>query len=157
MSELPADTTGKAMAVATMMYENAANFLQSHSLKVDMSEARTIDDKKSSRIRTSPQARSTRTVISSAVPHRPQSLRSCSNCPRQIGSTGWQSHLLQQSRPSDRWSPSVPKKFFGAGSQLAGGFPGAGLFGKNNVAQQYNYEPAQYAQNLAYSAQVAPQ
>ncbi|CAB0043806.1 unnamed protein product [Trichogramma brassicae] len=60
------------------------------------------------------------------------------------------------------------QKFFGAGSQIA--FPG-GLFGKNNVAPQYNYEPATYAQagaftgyqrsldaqQLAYSAQAPAQ
>ncbi|XP_023313996.1 uncharacterized protein LOC111693507 [Trichogramma pretiosum] len=45
------------------------------------------------------------------------------------------------------------QKFFGSASQLAGGFPG-GLFGKNNVTPQYNYEPATYAQAGAgaYSA-----
>ncbi|CAB0043813.1 unnamed protein product [Trichogramma brassicae] len=65
------------------------------------------------------------------------------------------------------------QKFFGAGSQLAGGFPG-GLFGKNNVTPQYTYEPATYAQagagaysagyqrsldaqQLAYSAQAPAQ
>ncbi|XP_023313979.1 uncharacterized protein LOC106649224 [Trichogramma pretiosum] len=167
MSELPADTTGKAMAVATMMYENAANFLQSHSLKVDMSEARTIDDKIFSHSHLTPSKKHKKRLspLLSLI-----GLKVFALAPIVLGKLAL---LVGKAIFLSKVAILIAgvllfQKFFGAGSQIA--FPG-GLFGKNNVAPQYNYEPATYAQagaftgyqrsldaqQLAYSAQAPAQ
>ncbi|CAB0043809.1 unnamed protein product [Trichogramma brassicae] len=170
MSELPADTTGKAMAVATMMYDNAANFLQSHSLKVDMSEARTIDDKifSHSHSHSHLPSKKHKKLLSPLLSFI--ALKAFALAPIVLGKLAL---LVGKAIFFSKVALLITgvllfQKFFGAGSQIA--FPG-GLFGKNNVAPQYNYEPATYAQagaftgyqrsldaqNLAYSAQAPAQ
>ncbi|CAB0043815.1 unnamed protein product [Trichogramma brassicae] len=165
MSELPADSTQKAMAVATMMYENAANFLQSHSLKVDMSEARhlnVLDSNKKLKKMLSPLMSIIGVKVFALAPIFLGKLALL------VGKAIFFSKVALLIA-----GVLLFQKFFGAGSQLAGGFPG-GLFGKNNVTPQYTYEPATYAQagagaysagyqrsldaqQLAYSAQAPAQ
>ncbi|KAL7296216.1 uncharacterized protein LOC106649211 [Trichogramma pretiosum] len=193
MSELPADSTEKAMAVATMMYDNAANFLQSHSLKVDMSEDSVVG-----RVLKDP---------TSLFSHKPGhnlgghlggghgglggshkkhkkmlmplitliGVKLLALAPVFLGGLAL---LVGKAVFVSKIALLIAgvlafQKFFGAGSQLAGGFPGAGLFGKNNAAAPIAYEhPAaayaqaqgqgyQYrrsfekdAQQLAYAAQA---
>ncbi|KAL7296217.1 hypothetical protein TKK_0010754 [Trichogramma kaykai] len=157
MSELPADSTEKAMAVASMIYDNAAKLVESHSLKVDMSEARHLnflDILSHSHIVPSKKLKKMLSPLMSIIGVKVFAL-----APIVLGKLAL---LVGKAIFFSKVALLIAgvllfQKFFGAGSQLAGGFPGAGLFGKNNVAQQYNYEPAAYAQNLAYSAQVPPQ
>ncbi|XP_023313995.1 uncharacterized protein LOC111693506 [Trichogramma pretiosum] len=159
MSELPADSTEKAMAVATMMYDNAVNFLQSHSLNVDMSEARHLDvddifshshshlhshhspSKKHKKL-LSPLLSIIGVKLFALAPFFLGKLALA------VGKAIFFSKVALLIT-----GVLLFQKFFGSASQLAGGFPG-GLFGKNNVTPQYNYEPATYAQAGAgaYSA-----
>ncbi|KAL7296225.1 hypothetical protein TKK_0010762 [Trichogramma kaykai] len=163
MSELPADSTQKAMAVATMMYDNAAKFVQSHSLKVDMPEARSLDDIFSH----SPSKKHKKllTPLLTLI-----GVKLFALAPVFLGGLAlFVTKAIFLSKVAILIAGVLLfQKFFGAGSQIA--FPG-GLFGKNNVAPQYNYEPATYAQagaftgyqrsldaqQLAYSAQAPAQ
>ena len=46
MQELPRDSTAKTMKLATMIYDAAESLLKSHSLKVNLPEARSFDEGK---------------------------------------------------------------------------------------------------------------
>ncbi|XP_014221825.1 uncharacterized protein LOC106649070 [Trichogramma pretiosum] len=152
MSELPADSTQKAMAVATMMYDNAAKLVESHSLKVDMSEGRTFDD-----IFSLSSTKKYKKMLSPLMTLIGVKLLALA--PVFLGGLAlFVTKAIFVSKIAILAAGVLLyQKFFGAGSRIAGGFPGD-FFAKNNLAQQqYNYEPAAYAQSLAYSAQVPPQ
>ncbi|KAL7296223.1 hypothetical protein TKK_0010760 [Trichogramma kaykai] len=152
MSELPADSTQKAMAVATMMYDNAAKLVESHSLKVDMSEGRTIDDNIFS-VASTKKYKKMLSPLMTLI-----GVKLFALAPVFLGGLAlFVTKAIFLSKVAILIAGVLLyQKFFGAGSRIAGGFPGD-FFAKNNVAQQYNYEPAAYAQSLAYSAQAPAQ
>ncbi|CAB0043816.1 unnamed protein product [Trichogramma brassicae] len=173
MSELPADSTEKAMAVATMMYDNAANFLQSHSLKVDMSEDSVVG-----RVLKDPTSLLHKPghglgghlgghggLGGSHKKHKKMlmplitliGVKLLALAPVFLGGLAL---LVGKAVFVSKIALLIAgvlafQKFFGAGSQLAGGFPGAGLFGKNNAAAPIAYEhpAAAYAQAQAQGYQ----